>query len=155
MDKLILPAIHLFALVGFIIYKTKTPFVGFVSNRHAQVKDGLNRAKIQAAEAGAKKREIEAKFAGLQKEKDSIFAEWKEKEQAQINAIKAAAPKILAQMKTDAEMNRKSLEEQMRAQIMKKVAEEVLTQVEQKVKDGLTSEKHASLNEQFSKEVLA
>jgi len=155
MDKLILPVIHLSILVGFLVYKMKGPFVAYMKTRHGEVSDGLNRAKIQVAQADSKKKEVEAKFANLQKEKDLIFADWRERQEAQSKAIKESTPKVLAQMKIESEQNKKSLEEQIRGQVMKSIADQILARVEDKVKAGLTTESHKAINEQFMKEVSA
>jgi F-type H+-transporting ATPase subunit b len=155
MEKLILPAVHLFGLVAFIIYKTKGSFVEFMETRHNEMSDGLNKAKIQAASAEAKKREIEAKFAGLEKEKNLIIAEWKEKEAAQIKAIKESSVKLLAQMTAEAEQNKKALEQQIKNQVMKKIADQIIAQVEEKVKKGLNDQAHKGMIDQFVKEVSA
>lgn len=155
MEKLLLPAIHLFGLVAFLVYKTKGSFINFMKTRHIEVSDGLNKSKLQAAQADAKRREVEAKFAGLQKEKDQIFADWKEREAAQVKAIKDASPKILSQMSAEAEQNKKSLEAQVKAQIMKKMAEQIVNRVEENVKAGLNSQSHQALNDKFIKEVSA
>ena len=155
MFKLILPAIHLSILIGFIVYKTKGTFISFMSKRYEDVKDGLNRSKVQATEANTKKAEVEKKFANLQKEKEVIFADWKEREQAQLKAIKESSVKILALMEVESTQNKKSLEEQIRAQILKKLADQILANVETKVKTGLTSDLHKNINEQFMKEVSA
>lgn len=155
MEKLLLPAIHLFGLVAFLVYKTKGSFVSFVNNRHVEVRDGLNKSKLQAAQADSKRKEVEAKFASLQKEKDLIFAEWKEKETAQIKSIKDASPKILAQMSKEAEQNKASLESQVKAQIMKKITDQIVVKVEENVKAGLNAQVHQGLSDRFVKEVSA
>jgi len=155
MEKLILPAVHLFGLVAFIIYKTKGSFVQFMETRHNEMSDGLNKAKIQAASAEAKKKEIEAKFAGLEKEKNMIIAEWKEKEAAQIKSIRESSAKLIVQMTVEAEQNKKSLEQQIRNQVMKKIAEQIIVQVEDKVKKGLNEQTHKGMIDQFINEVSA
>jgi len=155
MEKLILPAVHLFGLVAFIVYKTKGSFVEFMQTRHNEMSDGLNKAKIQAATAESKKKEIEAKFAGLEKEKNLIMAEWKEKEAAQLKAIKDSSAKLLLQMNTEAEQNKKALEQQIRNQVMKKIADQIIVQVEDKVKKGLNDQAHKAMIDQFVKEVSA
>ena len=155
MEKLILPAVHLFGLVAFIVYKTKGSFVDFMKSRHDEVSDGLNRAKIQAAEVNKKKLEIEAKFSGLEAAKESIFTEWKAKEEARLKAIKESAAKAIAQMTSEAEISKKSLEQQFQDQIKKKIGEQILAQVEEKVKAGLNQQSHHALIEQFTKEVSA
>lgn len=155
MEKLLLPAIHLFGLVAFIVYKTKGTFISYMKNRHLEVSEGLNKSKLQAAQADAKRKEVEAKFAGLQKEKDFIFSEWKEREAAQIKALKEASPKILALMSKESEQNKSSLEEQVKAQIMKKIADQIVIKVEENVKAGLNPQTHQGINDRFLKEVSA
>ncbi len=155
MEKLLLPAIHLFGLVGFIIYKTKGSFILFMKNRHLEVSDGLNKSKVQAAQADQKKKEVEAKFASLQNEKEIIFSDWKERESAQIKSIKDSSPKIISQMTAEAEQSKKSLEQQIRAQVMKSIADQIISNVELKVKAGLNDQSHKGINDQFVKEVTA
>ena len=155
MEKLLLPAIHLFGLVGFLVYKTKGSFINFMKTRHEEVSNGLNQAKIQAAQADARRKEVEAKFAGLQKEKEIIFAEWKEREAAQLKAIKEGTPKLIALMTAEAEQNKKSLEAQMKAQVMKKMADLIINRVEENVKAGLNPQAHQSINDKFMIEVSA
>lgn len=153
MEKLFWPAIHLFGLVAFIIYKTKGSFIDFIKNRHDEISDGLNRAKNQAASVEARKNEIEAKLSGLQKEKEVIFSEWKEKEVEQLKIIKDSSERALIQMKGESERNKKNLEEQFKAQIMKEVAAEVIVRVESKIKSELNDQLHRSINERITKEV--
>ena len=153
MEKLILPAVHLFGLVAFIVYKTKGSFVDFMKTRHNEVSDGLNKAKIQAAEVSKKKKEIEAKFAGLEAEKEIIFSEWKAKEEAQVKTIKEYSSKALLQMNAEAELNKKALEQEIQDQIKRKIGEQILLQVEAKVKAGLNEQSHKSIIDQFVKEV--
>lgn len=153
MEKLILPAIHLFGLVAFIVYKTKGSFVEFMKNRHEEMSEGLNKAKTQAATVHARKKEIEAKLATLESEKNAIFAEWKAKEAAQLKAIQESTQKTIAQMSVEAEQNKKSLEQQIKNQIMKKVVGQVIAQVEEKVKKGLSDQSHRAMIDQFVSEV--
>ena len=155
MEKLLWPAIHLFALVAFIVYKTKGSFLDFIRNRHQEISDGLNRAKTQAASVEARRKEIEVKFSGLQKEKETIFSEWKDKETSQLKAIQDSSDRTLLQLKVESERNRKNLEEQFRSQIMKEVAVEVVAMVEGKIKSGLSEQLHQSINDRISKEVSA
>ena len=153
MEKLIVPAIHFFGLVAFIIYKTKGSFVGFMKTRHDEVSVGLNKAKTQATEVAIKRKEIEAKFAGLEHEKATIFSEWKAKEETQIRSIKETSVKIINQMNTEAEISKKTIEQQTIDQIKKKIGEQILVQVEEKIKSGLSEQSHKSLIDQFIKEV--
>lgn len=155
MVKLILPAIHLFGLVAFIIYKTKGSMVNFMKTRHAEVSAGLNKAKTQAAMVDAKKKEVETKFASLEKEKAAIFAEWKERESAKIKTIQEGSSKVIQQMKVDAEKNRATLVGQARNQVMRKFANLIIERVEEKVKAGLANQTHEGIHQKFVKEVSA
>ena len=153
MDKLILPAIHLAIVVGFIIYMVKTPFGNFIRTRHKDVFEGLNKSKIQARDAEAKKKEVEAKLSSLELEKQKIVAEAKEREAAQIKAIQESSQRILAQMKAEAEQNKKALEAQYQAEALKSVATQVLSQAEAKIRQGLNADTHRKLNDRFAAEI--
>lgn len=153
MDKLILPAIHLAVLVGFIIYMVKTPFGEFIRSRHKEVSEGLNKSKTQAIEAEAKKKEVEAKLSSLDLEKQKILAEWKEREAAQLKAIQESSQRILAQMKHEAEQNKKALEEFYKSEALKSVGVLVLSMAEEKIRQGLNPESHHKINDRFAGEL--
>jgi|GEM_PF-2506101 len=154
MHKLIVPAIHLAILIGFLVYLTKAPFMEFIRNRHKDISEGLNKSKKQAADVDAKKREVEAKLAGLDQAKQQILAEWKEREVAQVKAIQEGTQRILAQMKSEAEKNKKVLEEFYHAEALKGVAARVLALAEESIRQGLNAETHRKLNERFTGEIV-
>jgi F0F1-type ATP synthase membrane subunit b/b' len=155
MDKLIFPAIHLALLIGIIVYMVKTPFGEFLRGRHKEISDGLNRTKIQALEAETKKKEVEAKLLNLDLEKQKISAEWKEREAAQIKALHDSSQRIIAQMRVESEQNKKALELFYRSEAMKSVANLVIAQAEQKIRQGLNPETHRKINERFASEVIS
>lgn len=154
MQTLLWPFIHFAALVGFIVYKTKTPFVSFVRTRHQDVLTGLNKSKIQAAEAAQRKLEIETKLKGLEAEKKQIMEEWREREAQQIKAAHESTQRILAQLKIDADLNRKSLEAGFRTETTKAIGRLVVAKAEQKLKSAMNADTHKKVNEQFVKEIL-
>jgi F0F1-type ATP synthase membrane subunit b/b' len=145
MEKLIWPAINLFGLVGFILYKTRTPFLEFVSGRRAEIFDGLNRSRAQAQETARRRKEVEAKLAGLDAEKAAIFAEWKEKELLQTQAIRESSVRVVAQMKREAEQSKMALEGQTRIAIERGFRKAVLAQAEQKIIQQLNPEVHSRI----------
>ena len=145
MEKLLWPAINLFGLVAFLVYKAKGPFMDFVRGRRVEIFDGLNKSKIQAQAAADRRKEIEAKIATLDQEKSKIFSEWKEKESTQTKAIQESSVRILAQLKVEAEQNKKTLEEQTRIAISRGFRRSVLAQAEQKIGQGLNAEVHSKI----------
>ena len=153
MEKLILPALHLTVLIAFLTYKTKAPFLAFVSNRHLSVVEGLNRSKTQAAKAEEKKREIDAKLASIDLEKQKIVKEWQEREVVQTRAIEEGSKKILEQMKLEAAKNRAALEEAFHSETVRTIGKLVLQMALQKIIQGLSPEVHQRLNQQFASEL--
>lgn len=153
MTKLILPAIHLIGLLAFLVYKTKGSFFSFVKGRHQDIYDGLNRSKAQASAAELKRKEIEARISNLDAEKNKIFAEWKEKEGAQIAALKQSSERVLAQMKREAEQNKKILSDTLGEEALKTFRRSVLAQVETKIKQKLNPGVHAEINKRFIEEL--
>ncbi|MBS1959325.1 MAG: hypothetical protein JST80_07640 [Bdellovibrionales bacterium] len=154
MNGLILPFVNFVALVGFLFYKGKGPFVEFVRGRHQDIKAGLNKSKIQVAEAAAKKAEIEAKLKGLDGEKQAIIAEWKEREVQQIKAIQETSIRVVAQLKVDADLNKKVLEQSFRSDAARAIAQLVIAKAEQKLKSSMTAESHKKINDGFVKELM-
>lgn len=153
MQGLLWPFVHFAALVGFIVYKAKTPFGQFIQTRHKEVFEGLNRSKLQAAEAAQKKAEIESKLSGLESEKRQIIAEWKEREIQQIKAAQESSSRVVAQLRSDAELNKKALEETFRSETAKAIGLLVLARAEQKIKAAMNAEVHKKVNDGFIREL--
>ncbi len=153
MEKLVLPAIHLVALLGFIFYKVKSPFVQFMKDRYQEVYDGLNRSKIQAAEVDAKKKEIETKLASLDSTRQKIAGEWSVRQSEQTRSIQDNTQRVISQMNKEAEQNKKAFENGLQQLVLKNFSKTVLTQAETKIKQGLTPEAQKSLNDRFAQEL--
>ena len=153
MLKLILPAIHLFGLVGFILYKTKSPFFQFMKDRQREISEGLNRSKTQANAAAERKKEIEAKLATLESEKALIVKEWEEKRIKQVQALQESSARVVAQTKREAEQNRVALEASVAAETLAEFKRAVLGRAMEKIQKSLTPEVQARLQEQFLNEI--
>jgi F0F1-type ATP synthase membrane subunit b/b' len=144
-EKLLWPALNLFGLLAFLVYKTKGPFMDFVRGRRVEIFEGLNKSKNQAKAAADRRKEVETKLASLDQEKAKIFTEWKEKEAIQAKAIQESSVRILAQLKVEGEQNKKSLEEQTRIAISRGFRRSVLAQAEQKIGQNLNAEVHSKI----------
>jgi F-type H+-transporting ATPase subunit b len=145
-EKLIWPAINLFGLLGFIFYKTKGPFLDFVSLRRSEIFEGLNRSRIQAEEAARRRKEIETKLSSLEKERSAILDEWREKGVARSNALRERSKTLVVQMRAEAEQNKRALINATRLSIAASYRKSVLQQVEQKLQQALNAERHHKLN---------
>jgi F0F1-type ATP synthase membrane subunit b/b' len=155
MAALFLPALQFFLLLGFLGYKLKGPFQSFMVTRHADVTSGLNKSKTHAANSEQRKKEIELKIAGLAAEKQKIMTEWKEREALQIKAIHEGNQRLLNQMKTEAEQNKKALEEFYRHETLKSIGMLVAAQAEAKIRASLNAETHRKMNDRFAQVVGA
>jgi F0F1-type ATP synthase membrane subunit b/b' len=153
MMKLILPAIHLFGLVAFILYKVKTPFFRFLNDRQKEISDGLGRAKTQAESAARRKIEIEARLATLDREKALIAGEWKEKLARQTSALQDSSARVIAQMKREAEQNRKALEAAMGQDELLAFRRAVMKRASEKIESALDAGAHLRLREKFVREI--
>ncbi len=155
MLKLILPAIHLFGLIGFIVYKTKTPFFQFMKDRQKDIFEGLNKSAKQAADAASRKKEIELKLSSLESEKSAIASEWKQKEAAHAAALKDSSVRIIAQMRAESEQNKKAMAASLGAETMAGFKKAVLAQAQAKISQSLNAETHQKLNERFLSDVAS
>ena len=117
--------------------------------------DSLNRSKNQAIEAEAKKKEVEAKMASLDLEKQKIAAEWKDRQATQSKMIAESSERVLAQMKREAEQNKISLEEFYKNEVLKSLSAAILAEAETKIRAGLNTDSHRSINDRFAKELGA
>jgi F0F1-type ATP synthase membrane subunit b/b' len=153
MLKLILPAIHLFGLVGFILYKTRSPFFRFMKDRQREISDGLNRSKTQASAAAERKKEIEAKLATLESEKVLIAKEWEEKRLKQVQVIQESAARVIAQTRREAEQNRVALEASVASEALVGFRRAVLVRAMEKIRGSLSAEVQARLQKQFLNEI--
>ncbi len=153
MNTLIFPALNFILLLGFIIYKTKGPFFAFMRKRHLDVSEGLNKSKIQAAAAEARFKQVEFKLVGLEDEKRAIAHEWALRKQQQEKALRESSERVIAQMKHEAEQNKKALEITLQADMLKNFRRNVIAQAETKIKSSLNPEVHAQINQKFIQDV--
>ena len=153
MLKLILPAIHLFGLIGFIIYKARSPFFQFMKDRQRDISEGLNRSKTQANAAAKMKKEIEAKWATLEGEKAMIAKEWEDKRLSQAQVVQESAVRVVAQTRREAEQNRVALEAGVAAEALGDFKRAVLARAMEKIQKSLTPEVQARLQKQFLNEI--
>jgi F0F1-type ATP synthase membrane subunit b/b' len=153
MLKLILPAIHLFGLVGFILYKTKSPFFQFMKDRQRDISEGLNKSKTQAAAATERKKEIEAKLATLENQKAMIGKEWEEKRIKQAQAVQESSARVISQTRREAEQNRVALETGVAAETLSDFKRAVLVRAMEKIQKSLSPEIQARLQKQFMNEI--
>ena len=153
MHTLIFPFLNFALLLGFIIYKTKGPFSNFMKKRHSDVFEGLNKSKTQAALAEARRKEVEFKLVGLETEKRAIAAEWTDRRAQQEKALHESSKRIVAQMKTEAEQNKKALEISLQADMLKNFRRNVIAQAEIKIKSSLSPQVHAQINQKFIQDV--
>ena len=153
MEKLLLPAIHLFALLGFLFYKMKAPFIDFVRGRRTTIFDGLNKSKTQVQDASRRRAEIERKLSLLDSMKTQILAEWAEKAQHQTKAIKEGSVRIREQMRAEAEQNKKALIESTKKAIETGFRKTVIGQAEEKIIRALNPEVHAKINSSLASKI--
>jgi F0F1-type ATP synthase membrane subunit b/b' len=151
MQQLILPALNFALLIGFLTYKVRTPFKDYVKGRHKEIFEGLNRSKTQAAEAASRKKDIDAKLAGLDQERVQISAEWKEREAQQIVAMRESSARLIAQMRNEAVRNKAALEETTRLQAMSAIRQLILKQAEETIRKGLNPQVHNTINAEVTK----
>jgi F0F1-type ATP synthase membrane subunit b/b' len=153
MLKLILPAIHLFGLVGFILYKAKSPFFQFMKDRQRDISEGLNKSKTQANMAAQRKKEIEAKFSMLESEKNMIAKEWEEKRLKQSQAVQESAVRVIAQTRREAEQNRVALESGVASEALSDFKRAVMVRAMEKIQKSMSPEIQSRLQKQFLNEI--
>lgn len=124
-----------------------------MQKRYQDTFDALNRSKIQAAEAAARKKEVETKLSSLDSEKQKIIAEWKERGSQQAVAMKESSQRMVVQMKKESEQNRAALEQSYKEAMVKQFSKTVVAQAEAKIKQSLNEETHQGINQRFTQEV--
>lgn len=153
MNTLILPALNLLVLLAFVFYKTRAPFAQFLKDRYENIVTALNQSKRQAAVLDTKKKEVELKFAQLESDRKKIFETWKQQEVAQAKAIQESSTRIIAQMKKDAEFSKLGLEDSLRSEAVKALAEHTLRLAKDKIQQKLNPEAHKKIIDRFVAEV--
>jgi F0F1-type ATP synthase membrane subunit b/b' len=153
MEKLFWPAVNLFMLLGFLGYKTKTPFFSYLRGRREEIFEGLNKSKSRLEEAKKRRADAEARIYRLGDESAAIAAEWSQKGFLQAEALRTGSIRVIAQMKLEAEQNRKTLMEQTKKSIQSSFRKTLLQAAEQKIVQSLNSAVHAKVNERLAGEV--
>ena len=81
--------------------------------------------------------------------KKVIASEWNERQAQQEAALRESSVRVIAQMKKEAEQNKKALDASLKADLLKAFRKNVLNQAESKIKSSLNPGLHASINQGF------
>jgi F0F1-type ATP synthase membrane subunit b/b' len=153
METLLLPALNLAVLLGFLFYKLKSPLGQFLVDRHKETVDGLDRTRKQVADAELRRAEIEKRLSQLSSDVATIQREWKEREVMQIKSIRDGSVRVKTQMKTEVETNKLALQETMRSDLINHAGKWVVDAVQEKIKNKLNSDRHQKLNQKMIQEL--
>jgi F0F1-type ATP synthase membrane subunit b/b' len=153
METLLLPALNLAVLLGFLFYKLKSPLGQFLVDRHKETVDGLDRTRKQVADAELRRAEIEKRLSQLSSDVAIIQREWKEREVMQIKSIRDGSVRVKTQMKTEVETNKLALQETMRSDLINHAGKWVVDAVQEKIKNKLNSDRHQKLNQKMIQEL--
>lgn len=153
MGDLLFPAIN-FALFAILLYSLlKKPVKGFVHERHVTLSQTLKEVRQQLKEAREQFEEFSAKLGAVKVEEDSILdAAKKEALESQTRILNYASERS-NQIIRDAKESTQRAFVELKAELKKEFADQVVAQAEQLIKKRLTGEDQQRIRKRFSSEV--
>lgn len=150
----ILRVINIALFVGVLYWLLAKRLKAFLSARQGRINNNIETIKTRKADAQARIAEVEKRVADLDRERESILAEYRAQGEAMRRSIiekaEIAAEQIRAQAKVSAEQEAK----QTRDRILAEAADQVVRQARSMLQEQLTKEKHEELIDKYLNRVV-
>lgn len=147
--------LHFIVLAGGLFFLLKKPLSQALGARVKGIEDQLSELETQKAEAEKKLAEYNQKFAQLEKESESIVAEYvRQGEEAKVRILKeaeAAADK----MKAQAQKNIESEIQRAKVQLQEEILDKALAKAEALIKEKVNADDQEKLVDEYLAKVVA
>jgi F-type H+-transporting ATPase subunit b len=147
--------LHFIVLAGGLFFLLKKPVAQALGARVKGIEDQLNELETQKAEAEKKLAEYNQKFAQLEKESESIVADYvRQGEEAKGRIIKEAEA-VAEKMKTQAQKNIESEIQRAKVQLQEEILDKALAQAEALIKEKINADDQEKLVDEYLAKVVA
>ena len=147
--------LHFIVLAGGLFFLLKKPLSQALGARVKGIEDQLSDLERQKAEAEKKLAEYNMKFAQLEKESESIMAEYvRQGEEAKIRILKEAES-AAEKMKVQAQKNIESEIQRSKAQLQEEILDKALSQAEALIKEKINADDQEKLVDEYLAKVVA
>jgi len=143
-----------FTLFIIILYRAaKKPVVEMVAQRHQAIRDAVATNRKRLEEARASYEEYSSKLRVVETEVAAIRQQVRTEAEATRLRIQAAAKTMAASVVSDAQAGAKNVFEDLRRDLLRQLAEQVMTKAEAGVRKNLTGDLKAKIRQEFSSEM--
>lgn len=150
MESLVAPFVNVLILVGFLFYQLREPIRTFVSQRHETVRDTVKKVHAMLREAQDQYDEFSAKLKAIDAEVAGIHEQARQDALATQLRMNTEAQRLSQMIVADARVSAQNVFSDLKASLRVKLANQVLSRVEELVKDRLTGDDRAKIRQEFS-----
>ena len=153
--SLILPALNLAVLVGFLVWKLRAPLARFVRQRHLYVRDEVSRVSRQLEDSQQRYQEFSSKLRAIDAEVGALRDQAKSDAVAAQLAIRAGAKKIAQQILEDAKTGANNAFQETRSSLKAEFGARVIDRAEALIRGQMNDGLRTQVREGFVRQVGA
>jgi len=147
--------LHFIVLAGGLFFLLKKPLSQALGARVKGIEDQLSELEAQKAEAEAKLAEYNRKFAQLEKESESIVAEYvRQGEEAKVRILKEAET-AAEKLKAQAQKNIENEIQRAKAGLQEEILDKALAKAEALIKEKVNADDQEKLVDEYLAKVVA
>jgi len=147
--------LHFIILAGGLFFLLKKPVAQALDGRVKGIQEQLGDLEAQKKEAEQKLAEYNRKFAQLEKESESIMAEYvRQGEEAKVRILKEAES-AADKMKAQAQKNIESEIQRAKAQLQEEILDKALAKAEALIKEKINTDDQEKLVDEYLAKVVA
>jgi F0F1-type ATP synthase membrane subunit b/b' len=132
-SSLIAPAVNLFLLIAFLIYKTKKPLSEYFSNEAQTIAQTLDRANLKAKEAQVLLENQERKLSNISNEIKEINSKTEQDLKVFENAYQVEINGKISKLKSDAIYKMDSDKKQIANELNTKIINQIISRTKNKI----------------------
>jgi len=145
--------VNLLIFLGFLYFLLRKPAASFFATRSGAIREELEKAKHEKAEADAKLAEVEARLSRLAVEQDEIRAESEREAEAEHGRIAARAEEEARKIGETAEREIDGALKAARAELQRFAAEKAVELAEGTIRAEMTDDDRKHLVDQYAEQI--
>ena len=153
MESLFWSTFNLLILVGFLVYKLRSPLREFVSQRHVLLRNEIQSVSDQLKNAEEKFEEFSARLKSVQNEASALREQSKQDASAMQQRILQDARRNAGIIVGDSKTVANGLYSQMASQLYSELSHRVLERGEKLLRERLTGDDRVRIRQEFSRQV--
>lgn len=153
MDSLVSPTFNFLILVALMVYFLREPLSGFVSGRHASVRDEIRKVRDLLQHAQERYDEFNAKLNAIEVETTALREQSRQDAEAAKKRIVGDAQRLSANIIADSRTTAEYLVVQLKRELYEEVGLRVIERAGVLLRERLTGDDRARIRQEFSSQV--